>query len=338
MITGTCIIKNEEGRIGLTLESLRPFVDRFVVCDTGSSDKTVEEVEDLLEDDDELLSISFGDFSRARNEALRLADEGPGWILMFDCDMRMSGDPKAFRTSLECVGSQAASLPAQLGAARFERLCLFRAGVGFDGPGTSQGWHYEYPVHELPCGPGERWRLDSPVLTYEIRDHDRRRTRWEKIDLPLIDKFLRGNPKDLRMLFYRAQTLECLGRFPEAIKAYEKRIATAPTLIPEETFTCLMRVGDCSQAQGDRDKALVSWLKAFAISPERAEPLEKISRGLLAGGHTVAAWHFASGAAQLPYPTEARLFVDSDLYEKRAKEYLTALEGMLRTSPKEQLK
>lgn len=327
-------MKNEEGRIALTLESLKPFVDRFVICDTGSSDGTVKECEEFLGKGDqtsEILTVPWVDFAQARNTALRAADSGPGWLLMFDCDMRIEGDARAFRASLDCLGSLAASLPTQLGMARFERLCLFKAGQGLSGPGTPEGWHFAYPVHELAQGPGERWRLDAPVLSYEIRDHDRRKVRWEKHDLPAIERFLAKNPKDLRMLFYRAQTLECLRRFPEAIKAYQKRIDVAPGLIHEETFTCLMRIGDCHQAQGLRDGALLAWLKAFEMSPDRAEPLEKISRAFLSQGNLISAWHFAHACAQLPYPREARLFVDSDLYEQRAKNYLTALEGMLRS-------
>jgi tetratricopeptide (TPR) repeat protein len=325
MITGVCIVKNEQGRIIPTLESFAPFVDRFVVCDTGSVDKTIDEVTSYLDgrkdSQSELLAFKFADYSQARNEALRLSDDGPGWLLMFDCDMRIAGETLSLETEL-----QAASLPCQLGSSRFDRRCLFRGGLGFAGPGTREGWHFVGAVHEVAVGPGDVFRLPSPVLTYEILDHERRAKRWREKDLPLLSRDKDTNP---RSAFYFAQTLECLKEFEQAIEAYRARIKMGG--YHEDLYTSQMRIGDCQYMLGQRDSALASWLIAFGMSPYRAEPLEKISREMLSRGYLEAAWHYAQGAAQLPYPSDCVLFVDSDLYETRAKAYLSAVESMIRS-------
>lgn len=334
MITGVAIVKNEEGRIVPTLESFAPFVDRFVICDTGSTDRTVEEINRYLESNkdaqSEILSFKFLDYSQARNQALSLADSGPGWLLMFDCDMRITGSPSFPSILNKYVGKEdAGSLPCQLGASRFDRRCLFRSGLGFSGPGTPEGWHFVGAVHEVAVGPGEVLRLPSPILSYDILDHSRREKRWRELDLPLLSRDRATNP---RSAFYYAQTLECLKEYSRAIEAYRDRIKLGG--YREDLYTSQVRIGDCQYLLGDKEAALSSWLLAFGMAPHRAEPLEKISREMLSRGYLEAAWHYAQGAAALPYPSEDVLFVDSDLYEKRAKEYLSGVEQILRNKEK----
>lgn len=330
MITGVAIVKNESGRIVPTLESFAPYVDRFVICDTGSTDGTCEEVSDWLDsgDDDhkgwdsEILKFPFVNFSQARNKALQMADNGPGWLLMFDCDMRIEGDRFALPVSGE---TQAASLPCRLVNSQFDRRCIFRAGLGFTGPGTPEGWHFEGAVHEVAVGPGDVLRLPSPVLSYDIRDHARREKRWREFDLPILDKDRATNH---RSAFYYAQTLECLKEYEKAIDAYRHRIKLGGYY--EDLFLSQCRIGDCQYLLGRKEEAIASWLIAFGMLPHRAEPLEKISREMLSRGYLEAAWHFGQGAAELPFPEKDVLFVDHALYSGRAKEYVRALEQMIR--------
>lgn len=349
MITGVCIVKNEEGRIVPTLESYAPYVDRFVVCDTGSTDWTIKEVNEYLDtrtvqedEDSELCSIPFVDFSHARNQALRIADSGPGWLLMFDCDSRLEGDPEAFRKDLAgrtLVG--ALSLLCRLGPtdpSRFHRRCLVRAGVGLDGPGTAAGWHFRYPVHEvLLCGAdgGSAPLLTGVEMYYEhvAGDPERRRKRWRNYDLPAIKKYL-SSERDPRMQFYLGQTYECLGEYGSAITAYRTRVEN-PSGFSEERFEAQKRIGDCYRAAHGKTKegalltsALGEYLSAFALAPHRAEPLDAIARIFLSKGHAVAAWHFANASAALPYPPDS-LFVDHDLYTKRANDMLAFVENIL---------
>ena len=82
------IVKNEERCIQRCLESVRPFVSKMVVVDTGSTDATVD------------LCWSAGaqvhhfkwrdDFSAARNYALDMADSD--WNLLLDADEWIASD------------------------------------------------------------------------------------------------------------------------------------------------------------------------------------------------------------------------------------------------------
>ena len=78
-----CIIaKNEEGRIGKCLASIKPYGFEIIVVDTGSTDRTKEIASQYA---DKVLDFTWcDDFSAARNFSLREASNN--WIFMMDCD------------------------------------------------------------------------------------------------------------------------------------------------------------------------------------------------------------------------------------------------------------
>lgn len=351
MITGVLIVKNEAGRIVPTLESFAPYVDRFVICDTGSTDSTVEEAKAWFHQwgQSEVLSISFENYSSARNRALQAADSAPGWLMMIDCDQRITGSPYVFRQELRDLRPEvlAASLPCDVGTARLARYCLVRSGVGFDGPGTPGGWHYRGVTHEAlgnsSGGLVGSAELPDPILSYDIQDHSRRLARWKEKDFPLLRAEIRKNPRDGRSLFYLGQTCQCIAEagenpivwFPRAIEYYRARVDLGVCYgghpFDEELFHTHYRIGECLLRQGvDRHGILEAYMSAWAMAPHRAEPLDKLSRVFLGRGQILPALHFAHAAAELPYPKEDRLFVDRTLYEGGARAHKEFVEDILR--------
>lgn len=88
------IVKNEEKMIEGCLESVKDFVDEIIIVDTGSTDNTIN----LINDKYEILKTKgincklhyfewVNDFAKARNEALKLANGK--WILYLDADERL---------------------------------------------------------------------------------------------------------------------------------------------------------------------------------------------------------------------------------------------------------
>ena len=49
-ITAHCLIKNEENFVWYAIKSVVDFVDKIIVFDTGSTDKTVELIKKLAEE------------------------------------------------------------------------------------------------------------------------------------------------------------------------------------------------------------------------------------------------------------------------------------------------
>lgn len=108
LVVASLIVRDEEAHLEACLSSLEGFVDHVVICDTGSSDRTVE------------LAVASGadvierewrdDFSWARNEALAAA--GPAaWILWIDADERLVClDPHAARLRLRGIDERVEAL------------------------------------------------------------------------------------------------------------------------------------------------------------------------------------------------------------------------------------
>lgn len=79
------ILKNEEGNLGLCLNSVRGLVDEIVVIDTGSTDRT-KEIAGLYTD--RIFDFQWcGDFSKARN--FSIAHASNDWVLILDADERV---------------------------------------------------------------------------------------------------------------------------------------------------------------------------------------------------------------------------------------------------------
>ena len=81
MIALVVIARDAEASIGRLLSSVRPWVDKMVVLDTGSSDRTREAAAEHAE----LFRLAWqDDFSAARNSALDIASAD--WHLVLDAD------------------------------------------------------------------------------------------------------------------------------------------------------------------------------------------------------------------------------------------------------------
>jgi tetratricopeptide (TPR) repeat protein len=82
------IVRDNETTIGPALESIRPWVDRIIVVDTGSKDKTPEICREFGAEVHEFPWCD--DFSAARNESLKYA--AGEWIFWMDSDDTISAE------------------------------------------------------------------------------------------------------------------------------------------------------------------------------------------------------------------------------------------------------
>jgi tetratricopeptide (TPR) repeat protein len=93
------IVKNEERFLPQCLVSVRDYVDEIIICDTGSSDRTIE------------IAKSYGatviedpwrnDFSWSRNKSIEAATKR--WILFMDADEELTEDSRAVLLALKNV-------------------------------------------------------------------------------------------------------------------------------------------------------------------------------------------------------------------------------------------
>ena len=86
------MVKNENKRITVSLESVRCIVDKFVIMDTGSEDNTVEIIKNYCDKNKielHLIERTFPSpfhYSNARNVVLDFADDKADFLLLLDCN------------------------------------------------------------------------------------------------------------------------------------------------------------------------------------------------------------------------------------------------------------
>ena len=92
------IVKNESRVIRRMLESVYPILDSYCICDTGSTDNTVEIIESFFREKNipgKVIHEPFRNFEYNRSFALKACDEiDADRILLMDADMVLWKNPK----------------------------------------------------------------------------------------------------------------------------------------------------------------------------------------------------------------------------------------------------
>ncbi|WP_437904019.1 hypothetical protein WME95_36860 [Sorangium sp. So ce327] len=311
------IVKDEAPSIRETLASARPHVDRFTLLDTGSTDGTQALARAAMAGvPGDLVEEPFVDFGATRSRALDLAGDAAVFTLMLSGDERLVAGGALRRF---CEERRDASGPVhgayhvrvRYGDSVYDSARLARA---------SAGWRYVGATHEVLSREGEpppSIRVPDAHIVHDLsrRDAAAQTRRWQR-DLELLSAALARSPGDGRAAFYLAQTLECLGRHAEAFEAYGRRAALGGW--QEEVYESLFRMARTAAALGRPwPEVQQRYLDAHAHSPHRAEPLFAVAWHWYGQRCWPLTYLFASRGAALPFPAEATLFVDAEVYEHK---------------------
>jgi hypothetical protein len=339
------IVKDEVQSIKQTIASARPHIDGWTLVDTGSTDGTQAAIREAFGDSvpGQLLSRPFVDFSVTRNEALLAHGSRTHVAFMPDADFRFTNlwRLRASAERMERACRTASPAPACGKAwliSRQDGGLIFRMQVAWPTPGqgTPDGWHYEYPVHEV-SGRGREHggeAVDFPHSTAMVWIdgvvHNKSQVRWREFDLKVLKKERELKPADTRVVFYLARTYMQVGEWQLAYDTFQDRIDMGGWY--EEIFQSML----------DQGRALVKMNKdptprfraAFEYCPWRAEPLYELTMWheeevkkceggtpFLEGcrmAHRAAGYWAAKTAASLPRPEKDRLFVWGHVYDHQA--------------------
>jgi glycosyltransferase involved in cell wall biosynthesis len=224
------IVRNEAASIRKTLESAKPFVDVFMIMDTGSDDGTQQIITDTMQGTPGLLfSGAFIDYATARNEVLRhcaLSHKPPIYTLMLSAD-EVLVDGAALREALiervEATGG-AYAITMQNGPQEWAYTRVLR---------VDAGWYYTGVIHEQPVAP-DGGTVDAPVIPGRVvfteSDIGRKQRRLKEVDLPLLTKIAEDETKSYddraRAMYYLGDTHAMIaGDCPKVDGKYDDRSA-----------------------------------------------------------------------------------------------------------------
>lgn len=307
------IVKNEEKIIERCLNSIKDLVDYVSISDTGSSDKTIEKIEQYLKDNRIFGSVhrhEWKNFGINRNLSLEEAKKNLsslGWslentyFLLLDADMLLEIG-KDFKKNELFADSYL--IEQKNTSQTYYNIRLIKASLPWRCVGvTHEYWSCQQPVNE------------SKLQTLKIDDRDDGGSKSDKFvrDVQLLKKGLEEEPGNSRYMFYLAQSYKCLKDYGEAIKWYQNRIEKGGWT--EEVWYAKFMIGQCYEEQGKWDQALAKYLEAYEFMPERAEPLQQISTYYRIHQQHHLAYLFAKKGASIPYPVNHILFVSYPVYE-----------------------
>jgi tetratricopeptide (TPR) repeat protein len=307
------IVKNETPVIDRCLASVRPFVDYWVIVDTGSTDGTQDIIRAALASiPGELHERPWRDFAHNRNEALELARAKGDYLFFIDADDRLRA-PEGF--VWPDLVQDAYYLHSEDAGTIYSRGLLVSA---------RREWRWAGVIHEyLTSTPAAQFtQLEWPRI---VVSHDGARARDPKTyenDAAILERALADEPQDARYAFYLAQSYRDAGQPEKARDAYRRRASMSGW--DEETWYSLYEVGRLSERLGAPVADVQgAYLAAYQFRPQRAEPLCQLARYHRERQEFALAYLFARQAVAIPRPADL-LFVDDAVYRWRSLDELGA--------------
>lgn len=262
------IIKDESLVIRRCLESVKPFIDYWVIVDTGSTDGTQEIVREVMKDlPGELHERPWVDFAYNRNEAISLAKGKGDYLFFIDADEELIIQPGFKKPLLKD--------DYYLITRRQEHIAYGHLSI----VNNHLPWQWVGAVHEeLICNEakvGEH--LKGVEVLADSKEGNRARDPNTGLkDAAILENLLKEDPTNARYMFYLAQSYMRAKEYDKALEAYQKRSAMGG--VPREVYWSLYGAGLLQEhLEKPFDVVVDGYTKAFLYNSRQPEPLYRLS-------------------------------------------------------------
>jgi len=262
------IVKNEEKVIERCLFSCLKLIDYFVICDTGSTDKTIEVINNFSKKYNlkgEVHQHEWVNFAHNRNLSLEIAKKKGTYVYWMDADDILEYKPNFVKPKYT---SEAYVMDIYYDPVQYKRVHLVRSDIESKWTGV---------LHEcLEVPPETKIEFLPDVKMVIVGGGGGRNTDPQKHqkDAVILEKALQDDPENTRYMFYLAQSYRNYGAKEKAIEWYEKR--SKYNQHPEEQCYAKYQVGflkvSCEGKYRDSE-CLYDFLQAHQFFPYRVEPL-----------------------------------------------------------------
>lgn len=293
------IVKNESAVIERSLKTVKPIIDYWVICDTGSTDGTQEIIKQCLKDiPGELHETKWVNFSHNRNEALQAAKGKADYVFWMDADELLQYAPDF---SLPPLDKDFYYMTLrQLKAVDIKRLALIN---------NKLNWHWKGVLHEVLESPEAKTAgyLNGIINICNDESMVGGRSKIpakEKYlqDAKVFEEALKEEPDNSRYAYYLGQSYLAAEEYDLAKKAFETRVLMESE-DKQETYLAMYNLGITFEKMGNFDQALETFFKANALRPTRAEPLFRAAVIYRKQKNLLLGYLLSKYALTLPRPT-----------------------------------
>jgi tetratricopeptide (TPR) repeat protein len=302
------IVKNEAKIIERLLTSVIGIIDTYCICDTGSTDNTIELINKFFIErkmDGKVITEPFKNFEHNRNFALKQCEGMSDYILFLDADMIFE-----IRDFDKNILNSYDSFHILQGndSFFFNNMRIVRNNGLFKYVGVT---------HEYISTPEKNSIYSfkrNELFISDIGDGGSKHDKFIR-DINLLEGAIRVKPDCVRSHFYLANSYHDSGQFEKAIPIYEKRITLGGW--DQEVWYSYYRIGLCYKILGKNEKAVCAWLEGYSYLPIRVENLYEIVKYYRETSKHTLAHNFYKMAKEVLAKDHDRtnfLFLHNDVY------------------------
>jgi glycosyltransferase involved in cell wall biosynthesis len=291
------MIKNESHILRRCIESIKPLIDYFVFVDTGSTDSTIEVINEILKDlPGEVHQTTWKNFGYNRTEALAFCKGIADYTCVVDADdiWKIEKRPKL---KGDCI-----KLYVNTGKESFDQIRLLKGDLD---------WKYVGVRHAYPDTTGRTIiQCDKSIWIRSTQDG----ASWQdpqkflKNGIELETSYLEN--KDPRTLFYAAMSYKDAGEYDRAKELFTERAKLGGWA--EEIWYSVFSTALMDEDQMKLNDAILGYFGATNIDNTRAENLTSLARCFRKKKQYVVGYMLAKKAMELKKPK--KLFILDAMY------------------------
>jgi len=331
------MVKDAGKNFRTILESNLPFIDRWTILDTGSTDNTVEIIKEVMSSiPGELFQESFLNFRDSRNRLIELAEDTCVFNIILDDTYVLHGNVREFLTKVR--GDDVA-----------DSYSLFLKESPLPGENTKTDYHityssnriikperklkYVYTIHEIiQSNKNILIPIENAYIVDYSSEYMKERTTQRKLkDLADLETEYKNNPDDPRSLYYIAETYMYLEDWKNAYKYYELR--SKKSGYREEIFDSLYKMAVISERDNPWGFSHQLYLDAFSFSPHRSESLFMIGKHYSEANNPDLAYLYLKRAYEIGYPKHENMNLKIYMHEFNVPSLLLPLCYSFRNFP-----
>jgi tetratricopeptide (TPR) repeat protein len=296
------IVKNESKIITRLLTSVLPIINSYCICDTGSTDNTVELIETFFKESNipgKIVYEPFKNFAHNRNFALKSCIGMSDFVLLLDADMIL--DIRGFNKD-KLVNHDSFYILQGNEEFYYQNVRIVR---------NNGLYNYAGVTHEyINTPPNNRYTMfeKNELFIIDVGDGGAKSDKFVR-DIRLLTQGLIDEPNNERYFFYLANSYHDHGDFEKAIESYEKRIECGGW--NQEVWFSYYKIGHCYKKMGRINDAICYWLLSIEIIPERLETIYEIIHHYRNEGKNKLVGHFYKTAKEV---LDKKIFRDDYLF------------------------
>lgn len=310
------IVKDEEDTIKRCLTAVAPFIKYWVIVDTGSTDKTIDVINETMKElniPGELHERPWVNFEVNRTESLNLAKGKCDYRWIIDADDTFYTEPgvnpfAGLDNKPDCY-----QISYKLSGLQYYRAQIVK---------SDQNWIYKGVLHEYLFLDEEsanplQGQVKNCYVLADISPLKRASSLEEKYanDAKILEEALIKEPDNSRYMFYLAQSYRDSNQLEKSIEAYKKRVQMGEW--EEEVYYSLYMIAKISEKMGMDDETVTNlYSKAWEYRPTRLESVFHVMRKLRDQKRYLIAFAYGDLAIKTKGTSDI-LFIEPEIWQWR---------------------